>query len=93
MKRAVDIPEDLDGFIRHLSPELKRKVRASLEEISQNPHCGKSLQEELEGLKSYKLGRWRIGYREKPSVIQIVALGPREMIYQKLALELKQAKG
>ena len=90
MKRRLRIPENLQTLIRHLAPELKRRVRSSLDEIKQSPESGKSLVENLQGLRSYKLGQFRILYREG-EVIEIVAIGPRKTIYQKVALEIKRS--
>jgi mRNA-degrading endonuclease RelE of RelBE toxin-antitoxin system len=44
---------------------------------------GKDLQDELTGLKSYRIGTFRIIYRlvEKHH-IEVVAIGPRKNIYQ-----------
>ena len=71
-------------MMRRLHPDLKRKVRASLATISRNPHAGKPLRDELEGLRSLKLGRSRIIYRtlDEERTVEIVAIGPRASIYE-----------
>jgi len=41
------------------------------------------LREELKGLSSYRIGRFRIIYRVASNqVIEIVAIGPRRVIYE-----------
>jgi mRNA interferase RelE/StbE len=77
------VPDEAADFIRSLHPDIKRRVRAALEAILSDPDIGKSLREELKGLRSYKVGRFRIVYRN-PSrgVIDIVAIGPRKNIYE-----------
>ena len=73
----------LDEVIRHLHPQIKRKVRAALEEIVRQPECGKPLQAELAGLRSFRLGRFRVLYRmHAAGSIEIVAFGPRDRIYE-----------
>ena len=90
MKRRLRIPENLETLIRHLAPELKRKMRKALEEIAESPESGKPLREELQGMRSCKLGQLRIVYRgNPPSVIEIVSMGPRKTIYQRLLRSLR----
>ncbi len=81
--RKLRIPTDTAELIRSLHPELKRKVRAALEQIVADPHCGKALKDELQGLRSYRVGKFRIIYRVgKSRTLDIVALGPRPRIYE-----------
>ena len=77
------IPHFLVKFIRGLHPELKRKIKESLKIITKEPDSGKPLKDELEGLRSIRVSRFRIIYRiESARVIQIVAIGPRTSIYE-----------
>lgn len=70
-------------LIRSLHPTIKRKVRAALQAIVEVPASGKPLKEELAGLRSYRIGRFRIVYRiAENRSIEIVAIGPRSYIYQ-----------
>jgi mRNA interferase RelE/StbE len=55
------------------------------------PAVGKSLQERLKGLKSFKIGRFRIIYRvARKRIIKIVAIGPRRTIYEETYRLLKK---
>lgn len=90
MKRSLIIPESLQELIRHLPPQLKRKLRSAFEEILENPRLGKELTQELQGFRSLKLGRLRLIYREHTSAVELVAFAPRKTIYQKAALEIKR---
>lgn len=77
------IPEEIVSFIRGCHPKLERKIRAGLKHIVTEPESGKSLKEELEGLKSYRISRFRIIYRiSSKEIIDIVAIGPRKTIYE-----------
>jgi len=77
------VPDHLAGFIRDLHPEIKRKIKGSLKNIATEPNSGKPLKEKLEGLRSFKVRRFRIVYRIAESgEIQIIAIGPRERIYE-----------
>ena len=77
------IPDDLAALIRGLHPSIKKKVRAALAAILDAPESGKALKDELAGLRSYRLGNFRIVYRlAKGRVIEQVAVGPRRHIYE-----------
>ena len=70
-------------MLRSLHPDLKRKVRAGLDAIREDPSAGKELRDELAGLRSFRVGRLRIIYRVSPKgVIELVAIGPRRTIYE-----------
>jgi mRNA interferase RelE/StbE len=70
------------ALIRGLHPDIKKKIRSGLEAMSRNPEVGKLLKQELAGLRSYRVGRFRIVYRIAPKgVLEIVAVGPRQTIY------------
>lgn len=79
----VRAPREVAELIRGLHPQLKKKVKASLLAILRDPRVGKPLRGELEGLWSIRGRRfrliYRIGHRRQ---IEIVALGPRERIYE-----------
>ena len=89
------VPDHLAGFIRDLHPEIKRKIKGSLKNIATEPNSGKPLKEELEGLRSFRVRRFRIVYRiAEPGEIQIIAIGPRERIYEETyRLIRKESKG
>ena len=77
------VPVEIVTFIRGCHPKLKRKIRAGLQHIVTEPESGKSLKDELDGLKSYRISRFRIIYRiSSKTIIDIVAIGPRKTIYE-----------
>ncbi len=49
-------------LLRHTSPNRKRKLKEALRTIAGNPRLGKSLQENLVGYFSYRVGTLRIIY-------------------------------
>ncbi|WP_051822678.1 type II toxin-antitoxin system RelE family toxin [Desulfonatronum thiodismutans] len=80
------VSDDLAALIRGLHPELKRKVREALALIVENPTLGKPLKRELEGLRSFRVSRFRIIYSlTEKREIQIIAIGPRDRIYEETA--------
>ncbi|MBI3318907.1 MAG: type II toxin-antitoxin system RelE/ParE family toxin [Candidatus Omnitrophica bacterium] len=90
MKHPLVVEDALRELIRHLPPEIKKRIHYGLEEIARDPHSGKALSEELSGLRSYKIGKLRIIYRIQERSIALVVLGPRKTIYQQAALEIKR---
>ncbi|MDA1107914.1 MAG: type II toxin-antitoxin system RelE/ParE family toxin [Proteobacteria bacterium] len=77
------IPDEVARLIRGLHPHLKKKLKASLQTILSDPRSGKALKEELAGLRSFRVSRFRIIYRVRGTQqIEIIAVGPRERIYE-----------
>ncbi len=91
-KRQLEIPSELLSFLKTLHPEIKRKIKAGLKEISTNPSSGKVLKDELEGLRSYRVGRYRIIYKDVSSILEIIEIGERERVYEDIAKKLLSAK-
>ena len=81
-QRKLRVPEEVVDLVRHFHPELKAKIRAALNNILENPACGKALKDELHGLRSYRVKRFRIIYRIGGKWIEIVAVGPRRCFYE-----------
>jgi mRNA interferase RelE/StbE len=78
------VPRDVRELIRTMHPSLKKKVKASLKIILSDPRSGKALIQELSGLRSFRISSFRIIYRIKePEKIELIAMGPRERIYEK----------
>lgn len=81
-RHKLKISDQFRDLIRHLHPDLKQKVRLALSEIIENPLCGKLLQGELRGIRSFRVSKLRIIYRPVSNVIEVIALGPRRSIYE-----------
>ncbi len=90
--RRLRIPHGVAALIRGLHPVLKRKVRAALAALLRNPHAGKALRNELQGLRSYRVGRFRIIYRLRRDV-ELVAFGLRDSIYVETYRQLHEPRG
>ena len=83
MAYKLRVPDDIVSLIKGMHPLLKKRVRAALEEILSDPYCGKALKEELAGLRSFRIKRFRIIYKvSSKKEVNIVALGPRKYIYE-----------
>jgi mRNA-degrading endonuclease RelE of RelBE toxin-antitoxin system len=83
IRRKLRVPDEVVTLIRGCHPQLKRKIRAGLRHIVAEPESGKSLKDELTGLRSYQVSRFRIIYGiSSKQTIDIVAVGPRKTIYE-----------
>lgn len=77
------VPHDTATLLRGLHPNLKQKIKGALQTIQLDPHAGKLLREELAGLRSYRVSRFRVIYRiADKTTIELVAVGPRKNIYE-----------
>ena len=81
--RRLRIPDDAAAVIRGLHPTLKVRIRAALDSLRKDASLGTPLRAELSGLRSLRVGRFRVVYREPSGrVLDIVGIGPRATIYQ-----------
>jgi mRNA-degrading endonuclease RelE of RelBE toxin-antitoxin system len=65
-KFILRVPDDVASVLRKLHPVIKSHIRFGLSRVLENPYCGKALKEKLQGLRSYKIKRYRIIYRIHP---------------------------
>lgn len=79
----IRVTDNVVALIRGMHPELKKKMRSAFEILTVEPCSGKALKDELEGLMSFRVSRFRIIYRIfKKRQIEVVAIGPRKSIYK-----------
>ena len=91
MRYRLSVPDETADFLRSLHPEIIRKIKAALNLIVSDPGVGKSLRDELRGLKSFQIGRFRIIYKvASKRIVEIVAIGPRRTIYEETYRLLKK---
>ena len=90
----ADIPPHVSETIQHLSPDLKRSIKASVRALCGNPNEGASLVKELEGLWKYRVSRFRIVYAidRRRKVIRVMAVGHRRSVYEKMTVYLREIR-
>ena len=78
------VTDEIALHLRKLHPEIKKHIRHGLELIISEPNCGKALKDDLEGVRSFRIKRYRIIYRvvTESKQIEIIAVGPRKNIYE-----------
>ena len=79
-RRAVFLEQARDA-VRALPPDVKRRVRAAVDELTLDPTRGEPLSGELGGLLRSRVGQYRVVYRATANAVEIVAVGPRRTIY------------
>ncbi|MDF0673804.1 MAG: type II toxin-antitoxin system RelE/ParE family toxin [Nitrospira sp.] len=87
-----DIPPHVAEVIRSLHPDLKRSIKAAIRAIAADPECGNPLQRELDGLRKYRVRRFRIVYAvdRKGRVVHLMAVGHRRHVYEELTEQLRR---
>jgi len=92
--RRLKMSDETAELVRTLHPDLKRKIKAALQAILNDPPSGKGLKDELEGLQSFKVGKFKVVYKAATDkgIIEIVAIGPRKIIYEETLRLLQREK-
>ncbi len=74
-RRAIKVLEDI-------GTRFKEPLKEAIRDLSQNPMVGNKLKADLEGLRSYRLGFFRIVYRISKTTAEIVSLDHRKDVYR-----------
>ncbi|MBI5195248.1 MAG: type II toxin-antitoxin system RelE/ParE family toxin [Nitrospirae bacterium] len=92
--RRLKISNETAELVRTLHPDLKRKIKAALQTVLNDPLSGKALKDELKGLQSFKVGKFRVIYNtaSDKGIINVVAIGPRKTIYEETLKLLQREK-
>ena len=89
----LKIPDEIADLIKNLHPDLKNRGKAALKAILHDPYSGKALKDELKGLRSFKVRRFRLIYRiSSHRIIEIIAIGPRKNIYEETFILISKNK-
>jgi len=83
-KYRIRFTPEASRLISKFHPDNKKQIKQALQDPQINPYTGSDLQEELYGVKSFKLKRYRILYNinEEDSFIQIFHIGHRSDVYE-----------
>ena len=92
--RRLKVSDETAALVRTLHPGIKRKIKAALQTVLNDPQSGKALKDELKGLQSFKVGKFRVVYKtvKDKGVIEVVAIGPRKTIYEETLRLLQREK-
>ncbi len=76
--RAV---RDLDS-LRRRQPRLSVKLLDKLESLAEDPLAGKPLTGPLKGLRSLRVGEWRIIYEVRKDAVVVLTVNLRREVYR-----------
>ena len=94
IRNKLRVPDEIVGFIRGAHPQLKRKIKAALNPVLTDPDLAKSLRDDLKGLRTFTVSRFRTIYRIwSNNYIEVVAIGPRKTIYEETFRIIARKKG
>ncbi len=80
--RSVRISRRAERSLEALDARLREHLKTALRELSRNPLLGKKLKGELAGLRSYRLGAFRIVYRLTKDVVEVAYIDRRKDVYR-----------
>jgi len=80
--RRLLISAEVSDRVRQLHPDLKRKVRATIDALLREPLSGKPLQGDLLGFHSVRVGKFRVVYRLLRDGVDVLTIGPRRTVYE-----------
>ncbi|MGH6690478.1 MAG: type II toxin-antitoxin system RelE family toxin [Gammaproteobacteria bacterium] len=83
--RRLRIPDEIGDRVRSLHPDLKRRIRATIDGLLSDPVQGKPLRGQLLGFNSVRVGRFRVVYRVVQDIVEILTIGPRRTVYEEAA--------
>jgi mRNA interferase RelE/StbE len=88
----LDIPPHVADVIRSLHPDLKQVIKSVIRAIAADPECGEPLKRELDGLRKYRVRRFRVVYavHRKTRSIRLMAVGHRRSAYEELTERIRR---
>ena len=80
--RSVRLSRTAEKALAGLEQRILDRLKASVRELAGNPLLGKKLKGDSEGLRSYRLGSYRIVYRFTRELGEIISADHRKDIYR-----------
>ena len=81
MSYIILISPKLLKKLQKMDKNTKERIVEALSEIVKDPERYKPLRYELKGLRSARVGKWRIIYRIEGEKIIILSIGHRSKVY------------
>ena len=76
------ISDEISDRTRSLHPDIKRKIRTTIDALLGDAAHGKPLQGQLLGFNSVRVGRFRVVYRVVRGFVEVLTIGPRRTVYE-----------
>jgi len=81
MAYEIEIDEKVISILKKLDMRIKQNIYKKINALSQDPSIGKPLRYTLKGLSRIRIGKYRLIYKTKEKLIQIVAIDHRKNAY------------
>jgi mRNA interferase RelE/StbE len=84
MSWKIEYNKEAVRNLEKISTSEKNKIFRGIEELRENPDLGKQLVGPLKGLRSLRIGNYRVIYKKEMQIITIIvlAIGHRKNIYK-----------
>lgn len=80
--RDVRLSSRAEKALGKIEARFKNRLKEAIRELSENPLLGKKLKGEFEGLRSYRLGSFRIVFRSTRELLEVVYIDDRKDVYR-----------
>lgn len=80
--RSVKLSRRAEKALDSLDARFRDHIKEAVRELSGNPLLGKKLKGEFEGLRSHRLGAFRIVYRFTEELLEVVYVEHRKDVYR-----------
>ena len=80
--KSVRLSNRAEKALESIDVRFKERLKEAIRELSRNPLLGKKLKGELAGLRSYRVGSFRIVYRFNKELLEVVYIDDRKDVYR-----------
>ena len=81
-RRGVKLSRRAEKALEIVEARFKEQLKSAIREVSGDPLLGNKLKSESEGLRSYRLGPFRIVYRCTTELLEVVLVDHRKDVYR-----------
>ena len=83
VKYSIILSDKFDKFFSQLDRVSQKWIVERLKDLSKNPKSGKPLKGRFKGIRSLRVGKYRILYdiQENHFIIVVIAIGHRKNVY------------
>jgi mRNA-degrading endonuclease RelE of RelBE toxin-antitoxin system len=80
--KSVKLSNRSEKVLGAIDARFKDRLKEAIRELSENPLLGKKLKGEFEGLRSHRVGPFRIVYRFTREILEVVHIDDRKDVYR-----------
>jgi len=80
--KSVKLSQRAERALEAVEAPYQDHLKEAIRELSDNPLLGKKLKGEFEGLRSYRVGRFRIVYRFGRDLLEVAYIDDRKDVYR-----------